>query len=67
MSAVSEHGEHPCALHVDTGFNRLGLSIEDALALADDVSRPASFSPVLVLSHLACADDPSLADEPPTA
>lgn len=59
MSAVAEHGDHPCALHVDTGFNRLGLSIEEALALADDVSRPASFSPVLVLSHLACADDPS--------
>ncbi len=59
MSAVAEHGDHPCALHVDTGFNRLGLSVEDALALADDVSRPASFSPVLVLSHLACADNPT--------
>ncbi|MBW8319955.1 MAG: alanine racemase [Rhizobium sp.] len=59
MSVVAEHGDHPCALHVDTGFNRLGLPLEDALALADDVSRPASFSPVLVLSHLACGDDPS--------
>ncbi len=59
MSAVAEHGDHPCALHVDTGFNRLGLPLEDALALADDVSRPASLSPVLVLSHLACGDDPS--------
>jgi len=58
MSVVAEHGDHPCALHVDTGFNRLGLPLEDALALADDVSRPASFSPVLVLSHLACGDDP---------
>ncbi|WP_170253389.1 MULTISPECIES: alanine racemase [Alphaproteobacteria] len=58
MSTVSERGDHPCALHVDTGFNRLGLSLEDALALADDVSRPASFSPVLILSHLACGDDP---------
>ncbi|MBW8283816.1 MAG: alanine racemase [Rhizobium sp.] len=59
MSVVAEHGDHPCALQVDTGFNRLGLPLEDALALADDVSRPASFSPVLVLSHLACGDDPS--------
>lgn len=58
MSAVSDHGDHPCALHVDTGFNRLGLPLDDALALADDVSRPASFSPVLVMSHLACGDDP---------
>ncbi|MCM2449915.1 alanine racemase [Agrobacterium vitis] len=59
MRAVAEHGDHPCALHVDTGFTRLGLSMEDALFLATDVSRPASFSPVLILSHLACADDPS--------
>lgn len=59
MSTLAEHGDHPCALHVDTGFNRLGLSPQDALSLAYDVSRPASFSPVLVLSHLACADTPS--------
>ncbi|MCL6706847.1 alanine racemase [Pseudomonas sp. R2.Fl] len=59
MSVLSERGEYPCALQVDTGFNRLGLPIGDALALASDVSRPASFSPVLVLSHLACGDDPA--------
>jgi len=35
--------------------------IEDAIALADDVSRPASFSPVLVLSHLFSGDTPSSA------
>jgi alanine racemase len=33
--------------------------VEDAIALANDVSRPASFAPVLVMSHLACGDDPS--------
>jgi alanine racemase len=27
--------------------------------LADDVSRPASLAPVLIMSHLACGDDPS--------
>ncbi len=59
MSAISQHGDHPCALHVDTGMNRLGLTVEEALALANDPVRPASFSPVLVMSHLACADDPS--------
>jgi len=59
MAVTAEWGDHPCALHVDTGFNRLGLPLEDALALADDQSRPASFSPVLVLSHLACGDDPA--------
>lgn len=59
MAVVAEHGDHPCALQVDTGFNRLGLSMQEALELADDVSRPASFSPVLVLSHLHSGDTPS--------
>lgn len=58
MAALSERGDHPCVLHVDTGMNRLGLSVEEALALASDPARPASFSPVLVMSHLACGDDP---------
>lgn len=56
MSALSEHGAYPCALQVDTGFNRLGLSVDEAIALAQDVSRPASFSPVLILSHLHSGD-----------
>lgn len=59
MSVVAERGDFPCALQVDTGFHRLGLPLEDALALAQDVSRPASFSPVLVLSHLHSGDTPS--------
>lgn len=58
MAALSERGDHPCVLHVDTGMNRLGLSVEEAAALANDPARPASFSPVLIMSHLACADDP---------
>ncbi len=59
MAVLADYGDYPCALHVDTGFNRLGLAMDDAIALADDVSRPASFSPVLVMSHLACGDDHS--------
>lgn len=59
MAVLADYGDHPCALHIDTGFNRLGLSMEDAIALADDVSRPASFSPVLIMSHLTCGDDHS--------
>ena len=59
MAVTAEHGDHPCALHIDTGFNRLGIPLEDALAFADDVSRPASISPVLVLSHLHSGDTPS--------
>ncbi|AJY48234.1 alanine racemase [Martelella endophytica] len=52
-------GPYPCALQVDTGFNRLGLTPEEAIAFAGDASRPANIEPVLVLSHLACGDDPA--------
>ncbi|MEW6256192.1 MAG: alanine racemase [Pseudomonadota bacterium] len=45
----------PAALHVDTGMNRLGLSREEALALAQ---RGAGFTPCLIMTHLACADAP---------
>jgi alanine racemase len=57
-SDCAAHGDHPCALQVDTGMNRLGITVREALALAGDVTRPAGFSPVLVMSHLACADEP---------
>lgn len=43
-------GGGACGLQIDTGMNRLGFRIEDA---------PAPFEGLdLVLSHLACADDP---------
>ncbi len=58
MNAVSQAGDHPCALAVDTGMNRLGLSVDEAAELANDPTRPASFSPVLITSHLACGDAP---------
>ncbi|MBZ7921010.1 alanine racemase [Ensifer adhaerens] len=58
MAALSERGDYPCVLHIDTGMNRLGLTVEAAVALANDPARPASFSPVLIMSHLACADEP---------
>ena len=44
------------ALHVDTGMNRLGLSAEQALSAA---RRMANLKLALVMSHLACADEPA--------
>lgn len=44
---------NPCALHIDTGMTRLGITPEEALKL-----QPATRSPQLILSHLACANDP---------
>ena len=58
IGSCVDNGEHPCALQVDTGMHRLGISVDEALALADEVTRPSGFSPVLLMSHLACADEP---------
>ncbi len=48
----------PSALQVDTGMNRLGLSLHEALELARRPDLVAATSPRLLMSHLACADDP---------
>lgn len=53
------NGAHPSALQVDTGMNRLGLTPDETFALAADAMRPSSFTPVLLMSHLACADKPT--------
>jgi alanine racemase len=49
----------PCAVHIDSGMNRLGLSAEevDEVAAADDLW--SAFTLSLVMSHLACADEPN--------
>ena len=44
----------PAVLHVDTGMSRLGLSLEEALTL-EQATLPRL---CLVMSHLACADEP---------
>jgi alanine racemase len=46
------------ALHVDTGMNRLGISVDEAVAIASRVqSENHGFT--LLMSHLACADTPN--------
>ncbi len=45
------------ALHVDTGMNRLGITIEEAAAIASHI-RSESHHIALLMSHLACADRP---------
>jgi alanine racemase len=45
------------ALHVDTGMNRLGIGMDEAIALAPRIqSQNHGFS--LLMSHLACAETP---------
>jgi len=50
------------AVHIDTGMNRLGLAGEDLSTLAAEWrKRMDGVRPVLLMSHLACADEPKSA------
>ncbi|MBB5751394.1 alanine racemase [Prosthecomicrobium pneumaticum] len=51
-------GEGRAAIHVDTGMNRLGLTLAEAAVLAADPAAVDDLAPALVMSHLACADTP---------
>jgi alanine racemase len=45
------------ALHVDTGMNRLGITVDEAVAIAPRIqSQDHGF--MLLMSHLACAETP---------
>lgn len=46
---------HPFGIQLDTGMNRLGMEIDAWAAVAE---LALSQKPRLVMSHLACADDP---------
>ena len=47
-------------LHVDTGMNRLGLPGDElAILSGEHAKRLVGINPVLVMSHLACSDEPS--------
>lgn len=50
LRAWREAGGGGCGLQIDTGMNRLGFRPEDAPEAFDDLT--------LVMSHLACADEP---------
>jgi alanine racemase len=52
-------GALDAVLHVDTGMNRLGLPRDElAILSAQQGKRLAGLNPVLVMSHLACGDEP---------
>jgi alanine racemase len=53
------HGSHPAAIHVDTGMSRLGLAPAELDRLVADPSPLKAFTLPLLMSHLACAEDPA--------
>ncbi|MEN0087563.1 MAG: alanine racemase [Pseudomonadota bacterium] len=58
LEGLRKRGQHaPSALHVDTGMNRLGVSMAEHAALMEDTSTLQMLNPTLVMSHLACADE----------
>jgi len=46
----------PAAVHLDTGMNRLGLPGYEVATLAAEPERLQGLAPLLLVSHLACAD-----------
>jgi alanine racemase len=46
------------AVHIDSGMNRLGLSAVEVEAIATAKDLWSAFELALVMSHLACADEP---------
>ena len=48
----------PAAIHIDSGMNRLGLSADEVASLARAKGLLGTFELTLLMSHLACADEP---------
>lgn len=58
-AAREMRGELDAAIHFDTGMNRLGLpGAEFALLAGEHAKRLDGIRVVLMMSHLACAEDP---------
>ena len=58
LDATKEAKRRPaCALHIDTGMNRLGLSGDDVGRLSQNRKMLDKLVPILIMSHLACAPD----------
>ena len=59
MDVCLAHNEaFPAALHFDTGMNRLGFKLSDTAHVRDRLAE-FGYLPQMVMSHLACADQPS--------
>ena len=61
MWSSAAHGARAtfdAAVHIDTGMNRLGLCADElSIFAAESGTRLANLNLVLLMSHLACADD----------
>jgi alanine racemase len=62
LASGRKHGSGLAAgLQIDTGLNRRGIGLGELREIATDASRLGGLELTLVMSHLACADDPDSA------
>ncbi|MCF8473677.1 MAG: alanine racemase [Emcibacter sp.] len=58
--AKFENSDRPqCAVHFDTGINRLGLSPKETTFFIGNTDLRRQLDISLIMSHLACSDDPN--------
>jgi len=57
-ACVQRNEAFPAALHFDTGINRLGFRLNEASIVRQRLDT-VGFAPQMIMSHLACADQPS--------
>jgi alanine racemase len=57
-ACVARNEAFPAALHFDTGMNRLGFRLNEASIVRRQIDA-VGFAPQVVMSHLACADQPN--------
>lgn len=55
---VERNEAYPSAFHFDTGMNRLGFRLNEAVLVRERIER-LGYAPQMVMSHLACADVPN--------
>lgn len=55
---VERNEAYPAAFHFDTGINRLGFRLNEAVQVRERIE-PLGFAPQMIMSHLACADIPN--------
>jgi alanine racemase len=55
---IERNEAYPAAFHFDTGINRLGFRLSEAAQVRERIDK-LGYAPQMVMSHLACADQPS--------
>lgn len=55
---VERNEAYPSAFHFDTGMNRLGFRLNEAVLVRERIER-LGYAPQMVMSHLACSDIPN--------